>query len=144
MPEKNRAERERRAKSRGVTVAVKERDVTGARTLSGHSAKKSGGVVTRAGFNDRSVSTGRSPGRGKTLRGRVLPLPLMMPWGEWAVLVVQLGVFLVILRHDRAVLGGIHPATWAGMAIVTVQHVVIESLAIAPPFVRFANAIAAG
>ena len=76
--------------------------------------------------------------------GRVLPLPLMMPWGEWAVLVVQLGVFLVILRHDRAVLGGIHPATWAGMAIVTVQHVVIESLAIAPPFVRFANAIAAG
>lgn len=76
--------------------------------------------------------------------GRVLPLPLMMPWGEWAVLVVQLGVFLVIVRHDRAVLGAIHPATWAGIAVVTMQHVVIESLALAPPFIRFANTVAAG
>lgn len=75
--------------------------------------------------------------------GRVLPLPLMMPWGEWAVLVVQLAVFLVILRHDRKTLGRMHPATWAGIAAVTLQHVVIEGLAIAPPFIRFAEAIAA-
>jgi hypothetical protein len=75
MPEKLREERARRAKARGVTVAVKERDVTGARHLSSHSAKKSGGVVARAGFDERNVSTGRSPGMGKTRRGRVLPEP---------------------------------------------------------------------
>ncbi|MCI0569722.1 MAG: hypothetical protein L0Y66_03140 [Myxococcaceae bacterium] len=75
MPEKPRVERERRAKARGVPVAVKERDVTGARRMSTHAAKKSGGMVSRAGFDDRNVSIARSPGMGKRRRGVELPLP---------------------------------------------------------------------
>jgi hypothetical protein len=75
MPEPSRAQRVKKAKSRGITMAVKESDVTGARTLSSHASKKSGGIVTRAGFDDRNVSTRRSPGLGKTARGKALPLP---------------------------------------------------------------------
>jgi len=75
MPEKPRAERAKRAKARGVPVAVKEKDVTGLRHLSSHAAKKSGGIVARAGFDDRSTSMGRSPGMGKTHRSKALPVP---------------------------------------------------------------------
>ena len=65
--------------------------------------------------------------------GRILPMPLIMPWGEWAVLGVQLGALAIVAGHDRRTLGAIHPATIACMAVVAITHVVVELLAIAPP-----------
>lgn len=73
--------------------------------------------------------------------GRLLPMPLMMPWGEWAILAVQLGLFAVVMRHDRKVLGGVHPATLAGAGIVTLYHVLVETLARVGPFVEMARAL---
>lgn len=64
--------------------------------------------------------------------GRTLPMPLIMPWGEWAALVVQLGVLAVLVRHDRKVLGSIHPATIAAGLVITISHCIIEILAITP------------
>ncbi|MBV1690959.1 hypothetical protein KRR38_25590 [Novosphingobium sp. G106] len=64
--------------------------------------------------------------------GRTLPMPLIMPWGEWAALVVQLGVLAVVARHDRKVLGMIHPATIAAGLVITLSHCIIEALAVAP------------
>ena len=61
--------------------------------------------------------------------GRVLPMPFIMPWGEWLVLAFQLGVMALVLRHDRKVFGGAHPATLAAMLAVILSHVVVEAVA---------------
>lgn len=76
--------------------------------------------------------------------GRLLPMPLMGNWGEWAVLAVQLVFVGVLARHDRNVLGEIHPATKAVAAVLIASHVLIETLARVPAFIAFAEAIAAG
>jgi uncharacterized membrane protein YozB (DUF420 family) len=73
--------------------------------------------------------------------GRVLPMPLMIPWSEWAVLAIQLGVFGIIARHDRKVLGYVHPATLTGMAIVTAAHVVVETVSRIPAWVALAEGL---
>jgi hypothetical protein len=64
--------------------------------------------------------------------GRVLPMPLIMPWGEWLALAIQLGVLAIVIRHDRKTLGAIHPATTSVVLVVTLAHVVVETLAISP------------
>ncbi len=75
--------------------------------------------------------------------GRLLPMPLIMPWGEWLVLLLQLGFFALIARHDGKTLGGIHPATLAGALMVTLQHVAVEGLARVGPLASLADAIGA-
>jgi hypothetical protein len=64
--------------------------------------------------------------------GRVLPMPLIMPYGEWAVLAVQLGVLAIVMRHDRRTMGAIHPATTAVVLVIALTHGVVELLAISP------------
>lgn len=64
--------------------------------------------------------------------GRTLPMPLIMPWGEWAALAVQLGVLAVVARHDRKVRGTIHPATIVAGLVITLSHCIIETLAVTP------------
>lgn len=73
--------------------------------------------------------------------GRVLPMPLIVPWGEWAVLAVQLGVLAIVAGHDRRTLGAVHPATVTCMAVVTLTHVIVELLAMTPPVVALAGRI---
>jgi hypothetical protein len=75
--------------------------------------------------------------------GRLLPMPLIMPWGEWAVLAVQLIFVWVLANHDRKILGSVHSATKAVAAILILSHVAFELLAILPPVVSFAEAHAA-
>lgn len=57
--------------------------------------------------------------------GRLLPMPLLGPWGEWAELACQLVVLVVLAAHDRRVLGRVHSATVSAMAIVVVMHVLV-------------------
>jgi hypothetical protein len=75
--------------------------------------------------------------------GRVLPMPFIMPWGEWLVLAVQLAVFALVVRHDRKVLGHVHPATLGAMLAVTLSHVVVESVARIPAWIALADRVAA-
>jgi hypothetical protein len=42
--------------------------------------------------------------------GRILPMPLLGGFAPWAELSVQLGVLAILARHDRKVLGRVHPA----------------------------------
>jgi hypothetical protein len=76
--------------------------------------------------------------------GRLLPMPFIMPYGEWVTLAVQLVFVGVLARHDRKVLGAVHPATKAVAGLLVLSHVLFEALAVFPPVVSFANAIAAG
>lgn len=76
--------------------------------------------------------------------GRLLPMPLFGMWGEWIVLVFQLVFVAILARHDRKVLGEIHPATKAIAAILVMAHVLVEALAILPPLATFAQRVAGG
>jgi len=74
--------------------------------------------------------------------GRILPMPLIMPWGEWLAMVIQLGIVAIIIRHDRREIGRTHPATTAIVMAVVLGHVMVEMLAIAPWWISFAARIA--
>jgi hypothetical protein len=76
--------------------------------------------------------------------GRLLPMPLMGGWGEWAILALQLLVLAVLAAHDRKVIGKAHPVTLGLMAIVATMHLAISGLSIFPPFAAFAETLAAG
>lgn len=75
--------------------------------------------------------------------GRVLPMPFIVPWGEWLAMVVQLGVVALVVRHDRRLLGRVHPATTAAILAIVFSHVVVELLAISPWWIAFAGRVAA-
>jgi hypothetical protein len=75
--------------------------------------------------------------------GRLLPLPLLGDWGEWLIMLVQLGFVWLIARHDRRILGRVHPATLAISVIVIAVHVAVTALAFFPPLVSFAESVAA-
>jgi len=76
--------------------------------------------------------------------GRLLPMPLIMPWGEWAALAVQLGTLAIVVRHDRKTLGAVHPATLAAMLTVVAAHLLIEGLAILPAWQALTARVIAG
>jgi hypothetical protein len=65
-------------------------------------------------------------------------------WGEWTILVIQLLCVGILARHDRKVLGSVHEATKAIAAILIAEHILIETLAVVPPFVAYAQAVAGG
>lgn len=74
--------------------------------------------------------------------GRLLPMPLLGDYGEWIALLAQLGFVAILARHDRKVLGEVHPATWAAAAILVVVHSLVSLVAMLPPVVAFANGVA--
>jgi len=74
--------------------------------------------------------------------GRLLPMPLLGGYGEWVALLVQLLFVAALARHDRKVLGSVHPATAAAAAILVTVHVAVWAAAMLPPVISFANAVA--
>lgn len=76
--------------------------------------------------------------------GRWLPMPLIMPWGEWLVMVIQLGVLMLVVRHDRATLGAVHPATKTVAAVIIALHITVETMARTDLFAGWASTLATG
>lgn len=76
--------------------------------------------------------------------GRVLPMPFIMPWGEWLSMAIQLGVVALVVRHDRRELSRVHPATVAIAIAVALNHVLVELLAILPWWAAFTASATAG
>jgi hypothetical protein len=74
--------------------------------------------------------------------GRLLPMPLMMPWGEWVTLVFQLLTLAIVMRHDRKATGATHPATIAVALVVTLNHVIVETLARLPAWQALTERVA--
>jgi hypothetical protein len=76
MPEKTQAFRAKAAKKKGTTMQLKATDVDAAGGMSTHKAKKKRGLdQASVGFEDRSVSPRKPPGRGLTAKSKKLPLP---------------------------------------------------------------------
>ncbi len=76
--------------------------------------------------------------------GRVVPMPLIVPWSETVVLFFQLCVAWLIARHDRRELGAVHPATRVVIAAVVAHHLAFEALGRTALFAQWAQQIAAG
>lgn len=70
--------------------------------------------------------------------GRLLPLPLMGTWFVWVQLALQLAVLAIAMRHDRKVLGAVHPALWWGLGVLVANFVAIQLLHRFEPFRDFA------
>lgn len=74
--------------------------------------------------------------------GRVLPMPLIMPWGSWLTLAIQLGVVALVMRHDRRELGRVHPATIIVFSAVIFVHLMVETLATTPWWIAYTARVA--
>lgn len=70
--------------------------------------------------------------------GRLLPMPLIMPWGQWLSMAIQIAVVLLIVRQDRREFGHAHPATMAIAMAVILSHVIVEMLSITPGWIALA------
>ncbi|HEY0147791.1 MAG TPA: hypothetical protein VGB70_02180 [Allosphingosinicella sp.] len=75
--------------------------------------------------------------------GRVLPMPLMNGWGEWTIVALQLLALLLLARHDRKLLGKVHPVTVSLLGIVLAAHLAVRLLSNFAPFGAFAERLAA-
>lgn len=76
--------------------------------------------------------------------GRLLPMPLLGAWGEWVIMVIQLGTLGIVARHDRKRFVGVHPATVISALVVVLAHVAVTLASLTPLFENWAAAIAAG
>ena len=77
--------------------------------------------------------------------GRLLPMPLLgQTWGELLAMAVQLGMVAIIARHDRKVLGQVHPATLVVAAVLVGTHLAVEVASRLPLTAALAQSIAAG
>lgn len=74
--------------------------------------------------------------------GRLLPMPLLGGWGEWLIMAIQLCFVGAMASHDLKWRGEVHPATLALVAAVIATHCLMALLAVFPPFVAFAGAVA--
>lgn len=96
-------------------------------------------AVARRGQRDwhRRLMVGSTVLLMEPALGRVLPMPLIMPWGEWLSMAIQLGVIALVMRHDRREMGRVHPATIAVFLVVILDHVLVELLAVSPWWMAF-------
>lgn len=74
--------------------------------------------------------------------GRLLPMPLLGDLGEWVIMAIQLCFVGVMASHDLRRSGEVHPATLALAATVVAMHCLMALMAVFPPFVAFAGAVA--
>jgi hypothetical protein len=79
--------------------------------------------------------------------GRLLPMPLLIPYAIWGVFAAMMLFPLAGVIHDRRRHGRVHPAWWWGIAALTGNQLLIEALVatpIAPALYRAATANSPG
>lgn len=73
--------------------------------------------------------------------GRLLPMPLLPPWGSWAVSGTMLLYVLVAVLYDKATRGKVHVAyAWGAGAIILTQLLIV-GLGFSPPILALAARI---
>lgn len=75
--------------------------------------------------------------------GRILPMPLLQPYAQWAELAAQMIVLGIAMRHDLRQGGTVHPAYKVGAAMLVGFHVGIFALANFAPWVALAESLRA-
>jgi hypothetical protein len=107
-------------------------------------------ILTFAGLTFAAIALRRDPAWHKRLMlcgtimvmspalGRLLPMPLLGPWGSWAVSGTMLLYVLAAVLYDRGTRGRVHPAyAWGAGAIIATQ-LAIAGLSFTPPVLALA------
>lgn len=76
--------------------------------------------------------------------GRLLPMPLIVPWGGWLILAIELVLVGVMALHDRRTIGRIHPSTATVGGILAMAEVLIALSATNRTVQELAATIAGG
>lgn len=105
------------------------------------------GMVYAAIVNRRDTQTHRRLMFGATIIlsdpgiSRILPMPLLGPWGPWLSMTVQLCFVAAMAVHDRKTLGRVHPATFSAGLVVVLGHVLVTLAAQSGPVIALAARI---
>ncbi|NJC35287.1 hypothetical protein GGR88_002801 [Sphingomonas jejuensis] len=76
--------------------------------------------------------------------GRLLPLPLMIPWAGWGVFVAVMLFPLAGMIGDLRRVGRIHPAWWWGAGTIAVIQAAVGPIAASPPGIALYDRVVAG
>ncbi len=103
-------------------------------------------AITRRGETDyhRRLMAGSLILLTNPALGRLLPMPLIMPWGGWLILAVELALVGVMALHDRKTIGRIHPSTATVGGILAMAEVLIALAATNRNVQELAASIAGG
>lgn len=119
-------------------------------SLSTFTALSFGAMVIAAIRNRRRTDWHRRMMIGATILimepalGRLLPMPLLGPWGQWLAMSCQIGAVAIVARYDMRSRGRVHPATmWVAGAVVA-THLLIHLFAVTPPVMALAAKLTGG
>jgi len=77
--------------------------------------------------------------------GRLLPMPLMIPWSWWIAAVVAPGIFWVIgMAADKRRLGRVHPAWLWGFGLLFCSQLLADAIAYSPVGISITRQVVAG
>ncbi len=76
--------------------------------------------------------------------GRLLPLPLMIPWAGWAVFAAVLIFPVIGVVADLRRTGRVHPAWWWGIGAMVATQAAIGAIAYSPAGSAIHRAVTAG
>jgi len=76
--------------------------------------------------------------------GRLLPMPLLIPWGWWVSNLMPLLFPLIGMLADRRRTGSVHPAWYCGVAVILAVLIAIDLLAYSPMGVSLTERVLAG
>jgi len=73
--------------------------------------------------------------------GRILPMPLLGPWGGMAVMGGQLLFVMAAMAHDLRSRGRVHIACWIGAGVIAIEGLAVPILAATPPVIALTDAL---
>ena len=76
--------------------------------------------------------------------GRLIPMPLLIPYGGWAVFATILLFPMAGIVRDLRASGRVHPAWWWGIGTITVMQAAIDLVTFSPLGVAFYTAVTRG
>ncbi|RSV44496.1 hypothetical protein CA233_02840 [Sphingomonas sp. ABOLD] len=76
--------------------------------------------------------------------GRLLPMPLLIPYAWWVTLVVVLVLLVIGAIADQRRAGRVHPAWLWGIGLMLVVQLIADAIAFSPVGTAFTRSITAG
>lgn len=76
--------------------------------------------------------------------GRLLPMPLMIPWAAWGVFVAVMLFPVIGMIADKRRMGFVHPGWWWGAGVIVALQLAMDVVAYSGPGVALYRVITSG